>query len=251
MFSRVSSVVSLFDRCCPSAIARFVVSVWVYAVNAVFFSGFFPHVCKEVFERLPSFAKSNSHVSVVSGFGVCLATSVFHRKPRFKLRRLSASGRTSVSSHSDRRCLFSKTSATLNLFALKLSCIANVIVSAITLAKPNGNSSFCASLPLNNSKPSKTLAGKIAYGLCRSFRSQASTAFSATAFNRTSGRNRFFSATASAQPHCLSAFVFNTLNTRKTVECHACHVYLFHLFLLAVIIANRNGKAIRKVAFDG
>lgn len=251
MFNRVSSVASLFGCCCPSAVVRFVIAVWINTINAMTTCRFWPHVCKEVFKgRFPSITKSHALIGIVSRLGIRFPAPVLHCQPRLKFWRLFTSRCAAVYCHSIRRNFATKTTTTLSFTASQFARVCKVFLSAVAIAKPDSNTSFGASLSFNHNKPSKSLTNKVAYSLRGSFRPQATTAFSASIFNSSSSSNSFFSTTTTAKPHCLLSFVFNTTNASQSIKCHAGNVYLFHLyFLLVFIVANRNRKAMKKVIF--
>lgn len=86
-----SEVVGLLRACCPSAIFRSVVAVWVDAVNRYRFVRLLTHIFKKVFKRVdPPFAHSNAPSSIYGKVTYSwVVAPLFHARPSLILRRSS------------------------------------------------------------------------------------------------------------------------------------------------------------------
>lgn len=153
----VSAVIVLGRPVCPANIARFVIAVVIYAVNAMVWGRLISNIAIKRLKRIyPFFADLYATTSVVfKAFIGWAITSVFHVLPCFVFRRFGHA----MSSHSFNGNFFTKASATLHFFGSKAIGSNRNYVSARTAALPS-----CVFTVFNlfkNCQAAKTLAGKI------------------------------------------------------------------------------------------
>jgi len=157
------TVVVLLLLCCPTTISRLIVTIIVYAVNAVLWSWSMPHIGKKVFKLMPAFADRNTATAVMFvGRRFFIATSLYHSVPnpvnrsaiffmcrKIILRKLSA-------------IVIIKASARYSMPCFKRIALYNFSHSAVALTEE-----ICAtifSLRGDKSqyyKPAKSLSSKI------------------------------------------------------------------------------------------
>lgn len=159
--SRVSAVSGLRSHCCPSAVARLVIAIIIYAVNAVLWSGPTPHISKEVLETSPSFTHfyAASGVEKVVRTGGAVAPST-HSAPDAVLGRFlgfAVLGADAAECGSRKFSL--QASATASSTAQRCH-IDNTVFPAITPAKPH-RTPVATTGWFNRNKPSKPLSGVV------------------------------------------------------------------------------------------
>lgn len=89
----ISAIVALFALCRPATIARFVVAIYVYSVNAHPFRGLKAHVVDKISKRLsPSIAYGNPATTVLSKLSCGrVSASLDHCDPRVVFARFNCS----------------------------------------------------------------------------------------------------------------------------------------------------------------
>jgi hypothetical protein len=135
-YAIISLVATLFSSCCPSTVARFIVSIVVYPLQAVRRGRLSSHVGEEVIKGiLPSFAYLDTTTTVV--FITCTVwsvTSLIHGIPGVVLRGMAHG--VSPASISTETVLQPKATATSGRSLTQASALNNRCAAACANASP-------------------------------------------------------------------------------------------------------------------
>jgi hypothetical protein len=163
-YAIISLVATLFSSCCPSTIARFIVSVVVYPLQAVRRGRLLSHVGEEVVKRLlPPLAYFDATTAVV--FITCTVwsvTSLIHSIPGIVLRgMLHTMSPTSISTET---MLQPKATAAFGPPHTQVSTLNNMRTSACADASPTVVLFSPRNLTANigsDSQPAKGMSAKV------------------------------------------------------------------------------------------
>jgi hypothetical protein len=135
-YTIISLVATLFSSCCPATVARFIVAVVVYPLQAVRWGWLSSHVGEEVVKRLlPSLAHLDSTTAIVFVTStVWVVTSLIHGIPCIVLRGMLHT--VSPASISTKRMLQPKATAASGISPTQASALNNRCTAACANASP-------------------------------------------------------------------------------------------------------------------
>ena len=160
----IFSVVTLLYWSCPSTVFRGVIAVAINPINAGSDRAI-SHIRQKVFKQLPTLTKFDASPPISWVFFIVwIAASLAQRSPRCIQRMILSCFCMTMNNRAQCFCFLSVQAPTTLCFTVaQTASNGSGIIPAIAATQPEVIAASFGSSPLNNSQPSKSLAGQINY----------------------------------------------------------------------------------------